>query len=90
VLAFGPNWAFVQPLRSSEDAVVLATMDEDFRTSACERLRALVPDCMSKHMYKAAIFFAGKLCSMSDNHPDNVYLLAQVQTVARPLCCHTC
>jgi hypothetical protein len=52
--------------------------DESFRVRACERLRALIPDCMSKHMYKAAIFFSGKLCSMSGNHPNDVYLLAQV------------
>ena len=52
---------------------------------ACDRLRALVPDCISKHMHKAAIFFAGKLCSMSNDHPNDVYLLAQVPCLP-PLC----
>jgi hypothetical protein len=49
--------------------------------SVCEKLRMLVPDCMSKHLYKGAIFFAGKLCSMSGYRPEDVFLLAQVQTL---------
>lgn len=49
----------------------------DART--CERLRKLVRDCISKHMKKGAIFFAGKLCSMSKHRPEDVYLLAQAR-----------
>lgn len=48
-------------------------------TRTCDRLRKLVRDCISKHMNKSAIFFAGKLCSMSKYRPDDVYLLAQVR-----------
>jgi hypothetical protein len=53
-------------------------VDSALKHSACERLRRLVPDCVSKHLYKSAVFFAGKLCTMSDNQPSDVYLLAQV------------
>lgn len=52
---------------------------QSVKRAACERLRQLVPDCMAKHMYEAAIFFASKLCSMSDQHPGDIYLLAQVR-----------
>lgn len=45
----------------------------------CERLRKLIPDCVSKHMNKSAIFYAGKLCCMSNNNHHDVYLLAQVR-----------
>jgi tetratricopeptide (TPR) repeat protein len=38
---------------------------------------------MSKHMSKAAIFFASKLCSMSGNQPNDVYLLAQAYYVSK-------
>lgn len=47
----------------------------------CERLRKLIPDCVSKHMNKSAIFYAGKLCCMSNNNHHDVYLLAQVRHV---------
>ena len=43
-----------------------------------QQMRGLTLDCIAKHMHQAATFFASKLCSMSDQHPDDVYLLAQV------------
>lgn len=49
------------------------------RKMACERLRALVQDCIAKHLYKGAVFFADKLLTLSDNSPSDLYLLAQVR-----------
>lgn len=47
--------------------------------ATCERLRSLVQDCISKHLYKGAVFFADKLVTLSDSAPADVYLLAQVR-----------
>jgi hypothetical protein len=42
------------------------------------RLRSLVHDCLAKHLYDGAIFFADKLVTRSAGDPQDVYLLAQV------------
>lgn len=42
-----------------------------------QQLRSLVHDCLAKHMYDSAIFFADKLVSMSGQAPAEVYTLAQ-------------
>lgn len=42
------------------------------------RLRELVKDCLSKHMYDSAAFFADKLVTLSNNAPADIWLLAQV------------
>ena len=44
----------------------------------CVRLRALVHDCLAKHMYEAAAFFADKLVTLSRGAQPDVYILAQV------------
>jgi anaphase-promoting complex subunit 6 len=67
----------------ADSPVAMEDADQTLRLRAIDRLRALVPDCMSKHMGKAAIFFASKLCSMSGNQPNDVYLLAQAYYVSK-------
>ena len=44
----------------------------------CSKLRTLVQDCLAKHLYESAIFYADKLATMSNQAPRDVYLLAQV------------
>jgi anaphase-promoting complex subunit 6 len=44
----------------------------------CVRLRSLVHDCLAKHMYEAAAFFADKLVTLSRGAQPDVYILAQV------------
>lgn len=46
---------------------------------AVARLRGLVHDCLAKHMYDGAAFFADKLATLSDNPLADVYLMAQVR-----------
>ncbi|RMZ56557.1 hypothetical protein APUTEX25_001404 [Auxenochlorella protothecoides] len=41
------------------------------------QLRSLVHDCLAKHMYDAAVFFADKLVTLTDHAPAEVYTLAQ-------------
>jgi anaphase-promoting complex subunit 6 len=51
--------------------------------AAAQNLRALVHDCLAKHMYEAAIFFADKLVTLSAYAPAEVYTLAQAFFVDR-------
>ena len=44
----------------------------------CGRLRPLVQDCLAKHLYNSAIFYADKLNTLSKQAPQDAYLLAQV------------
>lgn len=44
-----------------------------------DQLRALVQDCIGKHLYPTAVFYADKLVTLTDYAPGDVYLLAQVQ-----------
>ena len=46
----------------------------------CVRLRSLVQDCLAKHMYDSAGFFADKLITLSQHAPADTYMLAQVYT----------
>lgn len=46
-----------------------------------EALRALVKDCLAKHLYAGAAFFADKLVTLSGGAPADVYLLAQAHFV---------
>ena len=41
------------------------------------QLRSLVQDCLSKHMYGSAVFFANKLMTLGRD-PADVLLLAEV------------
>lgn len=44
----------------------------------CHKLQLLVHDCLAKHLYGSAIFFADKLTSLSECAPADVFTLAQV------------
>eukprot|EP00775_Hariotina_reticulata_P001960 gene1960-2287_t len=46
-------------------------------------LRSLVQDCVAKHLYATAEFYADKLVTLSDYAPGDVYLLAQTYFVSR-------
>ena len=46
-------------------------------------LRQLVKDCLAKHLYDGAAFFADKLVTLSGGAPADVYLLAQAHFVGR-------
>ena len=48
-------------------------MDAD----GAKQLRSVVHDCLAKHMYEAAAFFADKLVTLSGYAPPEVYTLAQ-------------
>jgi hypothetical protein len=59
----------------------------------CGRLRMLVQDCLAKHLYDSAIFYADKLTTMSGRVPRDAYLLAQVTPLTKmpplsTLCCN--
>lgn len=43
-----------------------------------DQLRCLVQDCIAKHLYSTAVFYADKLVTLTDYAPGDVYLLAQV------------
>ena len=58
---------------------------EDGAEQQCARLRSLVHDCLAKHMYEAAAFFADKLVTLSAGAPQDVYILAQVSSHASAL-----
>ncbi|KAJ6845057.1 anaphase-promoting complex subunit 6 [Iris pallida] len=47
-----------------------------------ERLRGVVRDCLSKHLYSAAIFFADKVAA-STSEPADVYMQAQALFLGR-------
>ncbi len=59
------------------------TAAEDGGEQQCARLRSLVHDCLAKHMYEAAAFFADKLVTLSRGAPQDVYILAQVLSWGR-------
>lgn len=42
------------------------------------QLRSLVQDCVAKHLYSTAVFYADKLVTLTKYAPGDVYLLAQV------------
>lgn len=55
----------------------------------CQRMRSLVHDCLAKHMYESAIFYADKLVTMSNGAAADVYTLAEVMNSIRLLfCCY--
>eukprot|EP00249_Psilotum_nudum_P014975 c25100_g1_i1 orf=111-1745(+) len=47
------------------------------REKELERLRSVVRDCLSKHLYSSAIFFADKLVTFSANATQDLYMHAQ-------------
>lgn len=46
------------------------------REAEIEKLRGVVRDCVSKHLYSSAIFFADKVAGLT-NDPADVYMQAQ-------------
>jgi hypothetical protein len=46
-----------------------------------DQLRSLVQDCIAKHLYSTAVFYADKLVTLTQYAPGDVYLLAQVRMV---------
>ena len=66
-------------MRSAEAAVRshLLGMSMDVQ-QLLHRLNALVTDCIGKHLYASAVFYADKLMTLADNHPDTVHQLASV------------
>ena len=52
-------------------------------TITAQNLHNLVHDCLAKHMYDAAIFFADKLVTFSGCTPAEVYTLAQTFFIDR-------
>ena len=52
-----------------------ATMPMD---KLCSKMRCLVHDCLAKHLYDSAIFYADKLVTMSRSADADVYTLAEV------------
>lgn len=42
------------------------------------QLRSLVQDCIAKHLYSTAVFYADKLVTLTEYAPGDVFLLAQV------------
>ena len=66
-------------MRSAEAAVRshLPGMSMDVQ-QLLHRLNALVTDCIGKHLYASAVFYADKLMTLADNHPDTVHQLASV------------
>ena len=52
-----------------------ATMPMD---KLCTKMRCLVHDCLAKHLYDSAIFYADKLVTMSRSADADVYTLAEV------------
>eukprot|EP00873_Tetraselmis_striata_P027901 jgi/Tetstr1/448165/TSEL_035456.t1 len=53
-------------------------------TAQCEQLRSLAQDCLEKHIYSSAAFFADKLVTLSGGRqPGDVYLLAQTLFVSQ-------
>lgn len=53
------------------------TPDSKKMDELCCRLRSLAQDCLGKHLYDSAAFFAEKLVTLSGNKTD-VFLQAQV------------
>ncbi|EIE23608.1 TPR-like protein [Coccomyxa subellipsoidea C-169] len=49
----------------------------------CQRMRSLVHDCLAKHLYDSAIFYADKLVTMSNGASADVYTLAEAFYMGR-------
>lgn len=61
-----------------------------FTEDHCRRLRLLVQDCLAKHLYSSAVFYADKLVTLSGSDPGDVYMLAQVRMCLFPHKSPTC
>ncbi|KAK1321426.1 Anaphase-promoting complex subunit 6 [Acorus calamus] len=52
------------------------------REEGVEKLRGVVRDCVSKHLYSSAIFFADKVAALTSD-PTDIYMLAQALFLGR-------
>ena len=52
------------------------------REEQIEKLRGVVRDCVSKHLYSSAIFFADKVAAFTDD-PADIYMQAQALFLGR-------
>ncbi|MCL7049544.1 hypothetical protein MKW94_011336, partial [Papaver nudicaule] len=52
------------------------------REDVVERLRGVVRDCVSKHLYSSAIFFADKVAAFTSD-PADIYMQAQALFLGR-------
>lgn len=52
------------------------------REEEIERLRGVVRDCVSKHLYSSAIFFADKVAAITSD-PADIYMQAQALYLGR-------
>jgi anaphase-promoting complex subunit 6 len=52
------------------------------REEEIEKLRGVVRDCVSKHLYSSAIFFADKVAGLT-NDPADIYMQAQALFLGR-------
>ena len=52
------------------------------REEEIEKLRGVVRDCVSKHLYSSAIFFADKVAAFT-NDPADIYMQAQALFLGR-------
>ncbi|KAM1474952.1 hypothetical protein ACFX2I_030903 [Malus domestica] len=52
------------------------------REEEIEKLRGVVRDCVTKHLYSSAIFFADKVAAFT-NDPGDIYMQAQALFLGR-------
>ncbi|KAK9937837.1 hypothetical protein M0R45_014605 [Rubus argutus] len=52
------------------------------REQETDKLRAVVRDCVTKHLYSSAIFFADKVAAFT-KEPADIYMLAQALFLGR-------
>ena len=52
------------------------------REEEVEKLRGVVKDCVSKHLYSSAIFFADKVAALTGD-PADIYMQAQALYLGR-------
>jgi hypothetical protein len=50
------------------------------REGEVEKLRAVVRDCLGKHLYSSAIFFADKLATLAGNATQDLYMQENLTT----------
>lgn len=58
-------------------------MEEEDEQPLLEQLRTRVADCLDKHLFTTAVFFADKLVTLSDGAAEDVYRLAQARSAPR-------
>ncbi|CAI0552314.1 unnamed protein product, partial [Linum tenue] len=68
------------PFAPSAQASVVVVVE--MREQQLEKLRGLVRDCLSKHLYSSAIFFADKVAALT-NDPADIYMQAQALFLGR-------